>query len=69
MYLCPNWTGTLTAAGIRWSCDDYHPEVLAQLGLDDPFDGRQHNGAGGLVNGISEHNIPSRKDTTPDEHD
>ena len=64
IHQCPNCMGTLTEKGIRWSCDDYHPEVLAQLGHTDPF--ARGGRAGGIVNGITEHDAPRRKDSTPD---
>jgi len=30
IYQCPNCYGTLKEGQIVWSCDDEHPEVLAQ---------------------------------------
>lgn len=32
---CPNCYGVLTPQGIIWQCDDYHPEVLAQMTQQD----------------------------------
>jgi hypothetical protein len=40
---CPNCSGVLTDQGIIWQCDDFHPEVLAQLGQQEAGTDEEEN--------------------------